>query len=58
MVKPLEWSKCSVCSDDEAGLSNYYGSVMCDRCITLEETTDWDAFEEAKRNRIAEENEY
>ncbi len=54
---------CTVCGDDEISLTNdkYYGWI-CDPCrndldrIDLE--TDWDDFEEKRRNRIQEANEY
>ncbi|NQY17727.1 hypothetical protein [Alteromonas sp.] len=39
-------------------VSNYYGARLCDNCIEMERNTDWDAYEEKKRKRIAEENEY
>lgn len=53
-----DWTACNICRDEEAGLTDYYGTPMCDRCIQMEETTDWDAYEENKRRRIAEANEY
>ena len=49
-------SGCEYCH--RIPVSNYYGARLCDDCIEMERNTDWDAYEEKKRNRIAEENEY
>ena len=54
----LDFTACNYCSDDEKPLENYYGTVLCKDCIKMEKETDWDAFEEKKRQRIAEQNEY
>jgi hypothetical protein len=56
---PKDWSACNVCRNEEVEqLTDYYGTPMCDDCIRIEETTDWDEFEKKKRERIAEEQEY
>ncbi len=58
-MKKKDWSACNICGDPEAQqLTDYYGTPMCDDCIHIEETTDWDAYEERKRERLSEENEY
>ena len=49
---------CETCSDDEVFLQDYYGAMLCQDCIELERTTDWDQHEEDKRERIAEQNEH
>ncbi len=54
---------CSGCGGDEVAmvLSNVHGWV-CMVCITeferLDRQTDWDQYEEKKRRRIQEANEY
>jgi len=50
-------SECEYCHEQK-NLTNYYGTTLCPDCIEMEETTDWDAFEAEKRQRIAEQNEY
>ena len=50
---------CEYCSNfDELDVSDYYGTRLCSDCIRMEEETDWDDYEEKKRQRIAEANEY
>lgn len=50
-------SDCDYCT--YAGPTTfYYGHSICPSCLDMEEATDWDAYEEAKRKRIFEENEY
>lgn len=39
-------------------VSDYYGTRLCDDGVEMERNTDWDAYEEKKRKRIAEEKEY
>jgi len=51
-----EVSGCEYCQ--KLPVSDYYGSRLCDDCIKMEESTDWDQYEEDKRQRIAEQNEY
>lgn len=57
-MSTADWTACNICRDEEKGLTDYYGTPMCEDCIRIEETTDWDAYEENKRRRIAEANEY
>ncbi|WP_396586433.1 hypothetical protein [Bermanella sp. R86510] len=54
----IDFSRCYVCLDEEKKLKNYYGFAMCSDCIKTEEETDWDQYEEDKRQQIAEENEH
>lgn len=49
---------CEMCGQCDAPSQDYYGIVMCDECIRIEKETDWDQFEQDKRERIAEQNEY
>ena len=42
----------------ELPVTDYYDTYLCEDCIKMEETTDWDAYEENKRQSIAEQNEY
>lgn len=55
--------KCSSCGDDSKYLikDNWWGWV-CNDCKEdldrVDRETDWDAYEEKKRQRIAEGNEY
>ena len=49
-------SGCEYCS--QIPVSNYYGVRLCDDCIEMKKNTGWDLYEEKKRKRIAEENEY
>lgn len=46
------------CCDSEAPARDYYGTSLCEECIEMDRDTDWDAYEEEKRRRIAEQNEY
>jgi len=55
---PIDFSKCHICLDEEKKLKNYYGFAMCNACIKLEQETDWDQYEEDKRQRMAEQNEH
>lgn len=57
-MKVKDWTQCNYCGDDEAGLTDYYGVPLCDKCVEMERTTDWDEWEDKKRRRIAESNEY
>ena len=47
---------CEVC--DSENYEDYYGIRLCKDCIAMEENTDWDKFEEDKRRKISEDNEY
>jgi len=47
---------CEYCQ--QIPVSDYYGTKLCNDCVKMEETTDWDKFEADKRARIAENNEY
>lgn len=50
-------SDCDYCI--YAGPTTYhYGDNLCPSCLDIECNTDWDAYEEAKRQRIFEEQEY
>jgi hypothetical protein len=61
MVKEINC--CSGCGDDEVGITkdSYYGWI-CKQCFDdferIDRETDWDKWEEDKRRRIAEANEY
>jgi hypothetical protein len=57
-TKPIHFSHCHVCKARDKELKNYYGFAMCSDCIKTEEETDWDQYEEDKRQQIAEENEH
>ena len=48
--------ECEDCGADAT--HNICGHLLCDECEEFERTFDIDAFEEEKRRRIAEENEY
>ena len=50
-------SGCEYCHSQE-DLQWYFGTILCSDCIDMERNTDWDEFEQKKRERIAEENEY
>ncbi len=54
----IDFSQCAICCYEESQLNNYYGSAWCDKCVEMDKTTDWDAFEENKRAQIVEQNEY
>lgn len=56
MTNYCEHNGCEYCQ--QMPVSDYYGTKLCDECIKMEETTDWDKFEADKRARIAENNEY
>lgn len=51
----LDFSCCVICGKDERPLDD---SRWCDDCLEMDRNTDWDAWDEKRRNRIAEENEY
>ncbi len=54
----IDFSQCVICCDEEVPLNDYGGSAWCDGCMEMDKTTDWDAYEENKRARIAEQNEH
>ena len=58
MSKPMDFTRCNWCGDEEAPLQNYYGDALCQDCIRMDKETDWDEYERKKRERIAEQNEY
>lgn len=49
-------AECDVCG--EVATNSICGTWLCDECEEFERTFDIDAYEEEKRRRIAEENEY
>jgi len=49
---------CCLCGDEDKPLKRIYGDWYCDECEEFDRTCDIDAYEEQKRARIAEENEY
>lgn len=57
-MKLIDMSKCKYCDIEGAPLISVGGISLCHDCEKIERTTDWDAFEQAKRERIAEANEY
>lgn len=57
-MKSINWSRCEYCLDEEVSLVDYFGFALCQSCIEMEETTDWDKFEDDRRRRIAENNEF
>ena len=58
MGEAKDWAKCNWCGDEESPLQNYYGDALCADCIKMDRETDWEAWEQKKRERIAEQNEY
>jgi len=57
-MKARDWTHCNYCGDEEAGLTDYHGVPLCDECIEMDRTTDWEAWEEKRRLKISRENEY
>lgn len=49
---------CACCGCVRGGMNPYFDTSICDSCKEMEENTDWDKFEEDKRRRISEQNEY
>ena len=50
---------CRICADEEKPTRQYYDlGQWCDGSIKMDQETDWDAWEENKRQRVAEESEY
>ena len=54
----IDMTCCEYCCDQEKPLQNYYGTALCQDCINMEVSTDWDEYERKRRERIEEQNEY
>ncbi|MBD1559615.1 hypothetical protein HC752_21970 [Vibrio sp. S9_S30] len=57
----LDIPACSMCGDENCINDAHWGWICADckdEYDEIERTTDWDAYEERKRRRIEESNEY
>lgn len=55
------WVRCSGCGDDESSLVKREGRWVCDACVAWEleaDSLDIEGYEERKRQRLAEQEEY
>lgn len=57
-MKSCDEFGCGWCGDEEATLTKYYGIWTCQSCIEFDNNVDLDEYEQKKRERIAEQNEY
>jgi hypothetical protein len=46
---------CKICGIEDKSLD---ADGWCDDCIEMDRNTDWDTWDEKRRRRIAEENEW
>ena len=46
--------ECKICGAEDKALNDGW----CDDCLAMDRNTDWDTWDENRRRRIAEENEY
>ena len=51
-------SECDLCGRDDQPLIRVYGTAYCKECDDFERAFDIDAYEQEKRERIAESQEY